>query len=799
MGPSLKPHKTRITKLGNTLEELIESSQHMVAFEIPITENEEESMDLLRTRIKSIQHRHTNITTTKAALETAVSSYQEAFSSLDNNSQQEERTSQKTYVDRAWDLTATALSLLNKLDEKETELSSRLDNFAQAARRRERQLEAVNTPQASNESSRWTTPPPGRREEWGSFWAIFQVTVDEQPIPTMIKFNYLLQSLVGEARKTAAQFQVVEASYQLVIEALKKKYGEDASIIEDLLMQLETTKAEGMSTKLQANLLERITAILTQLAAKGQDVNQRLVLNLVLRKFNAEIQAKALERRERLTDSQQWTWSALQKDLQDIITTKERIERSQELITKPHTPLSPLRGKNQDKRPIPACIYCKRSNHRSVECRTVPISERAAFLARNQLCTNCGKPNHTAQNCRSQGCFRYGLKHHSSTCRRLLPPPNHEQSIGTTTKPQQINQPARIVPTSNVARIQQRGTTQATHRQTRQNLVTIEEDSEPERVSDSQDESRVNHVRESNTQKTGALLLTGTATIQGPTESRQVQVLMDTGSELSFIDSKLVDELQLKVEGTSTLRLKTFGTKLAKEEQHRIVHVDLVDRIGDTYPCKLYDCAILTSRTAEPQLTVEDLSYIRGRGLHLSTKTNKDIQPRVLLGCDYLWELMENEKYNLPSGMHLIGTKFGFMLSGKQKKPVTKAVSTTLQTSSEDNELDIYDNYWKTESTGIEEYTGTEKEEKKIQEDRILKKFKKTTVRKPDGYYVRLPWKEPYEYLPDNRSIALARLKSLLRQYENRKEFLQEFDNIFKDQLQKGIIEVVEEDRQTST
>ncbi|CAJ0608218.1 unnamed protein product [Cylicocyclus nassatus] len=622
MGPSLKPHKTRITKLANTLEEMIESSQHMVAFEVPIMENEEESMDLLRTRIKSIQHRHTNITTTKAALETAVSSYQEAFNSLDNNSQQEERTSQETYVDRAWDLTATALSLLNKLDEKETELSSRLDNFAQAARRRERQLETVNTPQASNESSRWTTPPPsqlqsllprlqlpkfsGRRGEWGSFWAIFQVTVDEQPIPTMIKFNYLLQSLVGEARQTAAQFQVVEASYQLVIEALKKKYGEDASIIEDLLMQLETTKAEGLSTKLQANLLERITAILTQLAAKGQDVNQRLVLNLVLRKFSAEIQAKAFERRERLTDSQQWTWSVLQKDLQDIITTKERIERSQELITKPHTPLSPLRGESQERRPIPACIYCKRSNHRSVECRTVPISERAAFLARNQLCTNCGRPNHTAQNCRSQGCFRCGLKHHSSTCRRLLPPPNHEQSTGTTTKPQQINQPARIVPTPNVARMQQRGTTQATHRQTTQNLVTIEEDR-------------------------------------------------------------------------------------------------------------------------------------------------------------------------------------------KKKKPVTKTASTTLQTSCEDNELDIYDNYWKMESTGIEEYTGTEKEAKKIQEDQILKKFKETIVRKPDGYYVRLPWKEPHEYLPDNRSIALARLKSLLRQYEDRKEFLQEFDNIFKDQFQKGIIEVVED------
>ncbi|RCN47018.1 zinc knuckle [Ancylostoma caninum] len=97
------------------------------------------------------------------------------------------------------------------------------------------------------------------------------------------------------------------------------------------------------------------------------------------------------------------------------------MERSQEMIKKPSTLQPATKERNQGKRPVPACIYCKRTNHRSLECRTVPIAERAAFLARNQLCLNCGKPNHRAEDCRSQGCFKCGRKHHSSQCRSKRP------------------------------------------------------------------------------------------------------------------------------------------------------------------------------------------------------------------------------------------------------------------------------------------------------------------------------------------------------------------------------------------
>ncbi|EYC37588.1 hypothetical protein Y032_0777g2271 [Ancylostoma ceylanicum] len=85
----------------------------------------------------------------------------------------------------------------------------------------------------------------GRRQEWDTFWVIFKANVDEQPIPTTIIFNYLLQALVGEARQTAAQFQVTEGNYQAVMDTFLRKYGRDSSIIEDLLAQLETCIAGG--------------------------------------------------------------------------------------------------------------------------------------------------------------------------------------------------------------------------------------------------------------------------------------------------------------------------------------------------------------------------------------------------------------------------------------------------------------------------------------------------------------------------------------------------------------------------
>ncbi|EYC37587.1 hypothetical protein Y032_0777g2270 [Ancylostoma ceylanicum] len=131
--------------------------------------------------------------------------------------------------------------------------------------------------------------------------------------------------------------------------------------------------------------------------------------------------------------------------------------------------------------------------------------------------------------------------------------------------------------------------------------------------------------------------------------------------------------------------------------------------------------------------------------------------------------------------MHLIFTKFGHTISERKNKPVSKDYSHVLQTETRQEEMETWDRYWKMESSCTEEYTGTEKAEKQMLDEKIMKRSKKTILKRPDEYYVRLPWKEPHTHLPDYKRMAVAVPKSLLRQYENQPEFLQEFNRIFND------------------
>ena len=56
-----------------------------------------------------------------------------------------------------------------------------------------------------------------------------------------------------------------------------------------------------------------------------------------------------------------------------------------------------------------------------------------------------------------------------------------------------------------------------------------------------------------------------------------------------------------------------------------------------------------------------------------------------------------------------------------------------------------------------------------------------------------MPWKNPFITLPDNYDLSLRRLRKLLRRLEQEPEILKAYDAVIKEQLQKGIVQVVEE------
>ena len=74
----------------------------------------------------------------------------------------------------------------------------------------------------------------------------------------------------------------------------------------------------------------------------------------------------------------------------------------------------------------------------------------------------------------------------------------------------------------------------------------------------------------------------------------------------------------------------------------------------------------------------------------------------------------------------------------------------------------------------------------------MLETFKESITFRNHRYEVRLPWKEDHDLLPDNYTLSLCRLQSLLRRLRLKPEQLKEYDHVIKDQLARGIIERVD-------
>ena len=96
MAPSLKPFKTRLTKTGNTLEELIEGSEQLLAYVPPTMDNEEEAHDMVKAKKELIHQRYTNITAAKSSMDAAISDFRGAFSRLEDRIQEEESTAEES-------------------------------------------------------------------------------------------------------------------------------------------------------------------------------------------------------------------------------------------------------------------------------------------------------------------------------------------------------------------------------------------------------------------------------------------------------------------------------------------------------------------------------------------------------------------------------------------------------------------------------------------------------------------------------------------------------------------------------
>ncbi|VDL84674.1 unnamed protein product [Nippostrongylus brasiliensis] len=592
----------------------------------------------------------------------------------------------------------------------------------------------------------------------------------------MLKFNYLLRALRGDA-KEAIDFKSPKKTM--------KRYDNNEQIIDQLYRRLEQVEADSLSTYHQRKLLDQIAMIIAQLETKQEDVNHRQLLTQISRKFSTEIQLKVLERKAEHGGPRAWNWTCLYAELDGIISKKRYIEETQELAMRGRASKFTMNTETYPTKPHrntqrkPECLYCEQITHSYTSCQAIPLQERFAHFIRHQLCTNCEHSDHRVRDCNKRGCRICGLKHHTSL-HDSNPP---FQQIHTDV---QSSQQPRPLPTTPKADSNRR-------RVAPQNFVSRQKNgAEVQPVEDRQATMQINEQSAPKAQ-----LLTGTTEIIGPHGTKTVRILLDTGSELSFIQSHIVEKLQLPCVGQQSLHLSTFGSVEAKEQIYDIILVKLKDEQGKVMEFTMHKTDVITNCILPNRHTEEDLKFIKQNGIKLADTSIHLSDPEILLGCDQLWTVMKPQIFKMPSGLHLISTSFGHMISGRESdRPHNNnkiLMTCKRRPSNKRRRRKQWKDFFAFESSGTHEYKGPQHQEKQHINEQVLKRFNETIVKKPDGYYVQLPWKEDHEHLPDNKGIAEARLRSIYKAYHNNPRFLQEYDEIFKDQLAKGILEEAHE------
>ena len=386
------------------------------------------------------------------------------------------------------------------------------------------------------------------------------------------------------------------------------------------------------------------------------------------------------------------------------------------------------------------CAYCNAS-HFSASCtKVVTLGERREVLKKSGRCFNCLRSGHKSKNCDSQKNCRYcHRRHHQSLC-------EHCPSLKREASPPEKSPEPKSVTTNT--------SSQANHRQV-------------------------------------VLLQTAQVEAVGEYDVIPVRILLDNGSQLSYVTVSLKSRLKLKPVRQERLSLNTFGSDSFTTKGCDLVRVTL-QRPGYNKSLEIMARTSPVICSSLPALvSVNKYSYLRNLDLADSGKLQRS-GIDILIGSDYYWQVVTGDIVNGNGGPVAMSSIFGWLLSGPVSHPITGSNFHSLvvigkdeRASKNDCVIQILRRFWDNEAIGIHEIT--EESEQPIQ---FLSDIQFNGIR----YEVRLPWKEGYPSsdIPDHFRLCFNRLKYLQLRLLKTPHVLQEYNEIIREELNRGIIEIVD-------
>jgi len=609
--------------------------------------------------------------------------------------------------------------------------------------------------------------------QWLGWWAQFSKIDGDEDLHAADKFQYLVQSLESKAKLLVERYPQSADNYPLAIESLQKRFGNPKILRKVYIRELQklvisnvkkTVKLSEMYDKLDTHLraldslgactdsseflfpmvessLSEETLIAWQRssyyeengAAKTDDTDQskpKSELDRLMRFLSLEVESE----QQRNLAKTGYTEKADGPRAKPKLSREDKF-RSQEAPTAASLFTSEV-----------SCVFCrnKHQSHDCVKARNLPVTERIAKVREANCCYVCLRKGHRANQCKSLvQCFICKKKHHAIMC---------NAEVEKSTDPSK-NSESKEKPSS----------------------------------SRSVDAEVVSSY--SNSSSRTILLHTLKVRVIGRHSTSEVRLVLDSGSQRSYIKSSLAEQMGCPVVGTFTQQNALFGGFLTEPKLKKNFQVPVANS-KTRYVKTLFLTGEKTVCASCP--TIPYGSWIRElkkEGIQLSDFGSTNPEVDILIGQDLWGIIITGKTKKLSGGLVAMETVYGWTLGGPVPVKENNSIAASTISMFVNSEKSIPE-LWDLEAIGIRDSADQIPKE---EHDKNVKKNlqNELTLDKDGRYKVKLPWVNKEFTVPTNKNIAEKRLVKATEKLKDQNAFAA-YDQIFKDWETEGIIEQVD-------
>lgn len=603
----------------------------------------------------------------------------------------------------------------------------------------------------------------GEHTKWESWFANYNASIHNNPkLATVEKFNYLLEMTEGPARKQIEGFEFTNENYEAMLKILKDVYGRKDVIIRDLMAEITTLQKPNTMYDRQnmRNLLDSARRIHRQLTSLNQPKDS---YELAIRTRVMEVIPGAL--------AFQWrnAWDNEPETYDMVVTALERAVRSLEAqgVRDKQSDSSTQRNNGGSQDPSKYCPFCLKY-HNGFECLAKTLKERILIIDKDRKCRTCLRQGHKNVDCKSgRKCDHCGHTNHASNlCYAKHAPKEENPSAGL--KPQ---------PTIK-KKVEIKGTTQGCAR-TEYTLIG----------------KRTPGV-DFNIDWEVLLPTMTVKLIDAEGKAHQAVGMLDSGSQRSFITTKMAKQLRWPVRNRIRLMVHGFGNTNQGEKELNIRCIPAKGLDDKPVRLELLEQPELATVVATGQICLA--KKLADEGYILAdpdqAKHGHDTRPvDFIIGMDQYYSVVKLDSLIGENQMAATKTIFGWVVGGLCKEihnlnNTNSYHSRENQPTKETAQNDVlgdFRQFWSLEHMGVLEVEETQ--------PTFEEQYISSLTRKEDGRFVaNLPWKENKGKLPTNHTIAVRRLRSLLASLNSRVEQREEYHNQIMGYLKDGFITEVD-------